>query len=232
MPSYEDEGRGFVVYDLQVVQFQKTGGAMLLSRWYGTAAIVAPEDLVPLHHSPEARWTYRPAIYDRSMHGYWRRLGSQTEIAWRAGLKQIQEVIYGEIEEQVQYLLHPPMEEANKRADKLLAENLNAFQAVEKAAHNRFRVRGGITSDIYEVQVGDGFRRVDPFTGEVVRSYCLHPEYWIPDADVALATKLSLESPELEMQTIRNARATPLQRRIRASDEDRLAASIECELIV
>lgn len=236
MPSYEHEDGQLVVYDLLCAQATANGGMMLFSRWYGAAALLSPDDMVPLHHHPGARWEWRPVVYNRSLHGYWQGLGSQMELGWRFGLMEMQFAIHsveaGELDEDFNPDEHFSMAEADKRADALLRENLSPLQVTELATVGKFRVRGAATRNLYRIDPGDGFELLDPVTNEVVRSYCLHPEGWMPHADVALATKLALEDEELEVETLEGARGRDWERaKRRPFWEERTAVEFERELI-
>jgi hypothetical protein len=223
LPSYEHEDGGLVVYDILGAQASSNGNMMLFSRWYGTASVLAPDDLVPLHHEPTAIWEWRPLVYRRSMYGCWMGLGSQSELGWRYGMNQVMAAAYADGEF--------TMDRSDERAATLLHEQLSAYQLTELALSGRFRVVGGATGHTYEVELGDGFDRVDPTTGETLVDYCFHPEGWIPNADVALATKLALEDEELEADTLANARATIRRPTQHATPEQRRAREIELELI-
>lgn len=226
MPSYEHEDGGLLVFDLLLAQAGFNGGVKLFSRWYGSACVISPDDMVPLHHSPEALWEWRPLVYRRSMYGCWEELGSQAELAWRFGLMEVMHAVHAGAE--------VTMFEADEKAEKLLAECLSGFQQLELAATDKFRVRGGSTGRMYKIELGDGFDRVDPVTDRIVASYCLHPEYWMPTADVALATKLQLEDPELEEETVAGARAgysLEVDWSVLAQRDDRVAAKLEEALI-
>jgi len=124
------------------------------------------------------------------------------------------------------------MRPADERADALLREHLAPQQLIEwLATDSGFLVRGGETGDTYRVRVGDGFERLDPVTLERQESYCLHPEEWIPHADVALATKLGLESPETEHDILDGAAGNDWKVLRRPFEEELVAAKIERELI-
>jgi len=232
MPSYEDEDGGFVVYDLMVCQGESNGSLMALSRFYGVVCLIAPEDLTALHHSPQADWVYRPLLYRRNMYGSWDRLGSQMELGWRYGLGKMQLAMAAiddgeEFDPQKDFSM--PL--ADERADKLLGENLTPLQSLELSKSDSFRVRGGKTKSIYVIELGNGFKIVNGMTGDTGVSYCLHPDYWMPMADVALATKLQLEDPEMEEETTENARATVYYDDTAPTREQAWAYKLEKELI-
>lgn len=219
MAAYEHEDGKMIVMELCVAQITVSGGIMLFPRWYGVAAIVAPEGMVPLHHSPEAWWTWRPVLYNRSMYGGWRQLGSQTELAWRFGLMEVQHAIHADGEF--------TMQDADAKADRLLLECLSAQQRIEMLADGNFRVRGASTGHTYLVTPNDGFNRIDPLTGETIVSYCLHTEHWLPDSDQALAVKYGLESIALEAEVLEGARAYERPAPPPATAWERHAAELE-----
>lgn len=229
MASYEaDDGR--VVYDLQRVRLQ-LGDMATISRWYDSVCVITQEGFVPLHHSPEAEWCWRPCIYRRSIHGFWLRMGSQWELEHREraartdaafGLLDLPGVppegatdyeFLGALDAAMVWaaavmarLEATDMQKADEKAEELLGEHLNPLQWLEWKAGNNFHVRGAATGNTYEVRVGDGFLLVDPVTHETMASYCLHPEHWIPDADVALSIKLGLEDPTMEPELLEAAK--------------------------
>lgn len=86
-----------------------------------------------------------------------------------------------------------PFMEANERARAILREHLCPQQQLELEATNAFHVRGTL-NPLYRIELGNGAQIVSPRTRQPFASLCLHPERWIPHADVALATKLAIES--------------------------------------
>lgn len=99
-----------------------------------------------------------------------------------------------------------PALEANDRADLILREHLAPQQLLDLDASGGFYSRGTIHR-LYRVELGNGAQIVDPETRRPVASMCLHPERWMPHADVALATKLAIESgPEREKEMLAGAR--------------------------
>lgn len=248
MPSFEHEENGFVVMDLLLAAGTSNGSMMLVSPWYGTATILAPDGMVPLHHNPAALWEWRPLLYPRKYWG-WSGMGSQHELAWRYGLADMQRAIADveefaeqemalrekEISPRVRYAMVTQsleMPVADDRAEALLEEHLNPQQRLEWRSHwNGFLVRGGETRKTYRVSVGDGFTEVDPVTLQILHSYCLHPEEWIPHPDVALATKLALENPETEEEMVEGARGNSREATRIVFAEERVAAALERELI-
>lgn len=262
MPSFvQDEEFGkLAVFDLLVAQRADRGGLMLWPRWYGSMTLRACDGLVPLHDSPEAKWEYRPMVYNRAMFS-WQALGSQRELAWRYGLhlvmlRQAQDVAaalgmdmeggraddrvvegwgYGgsfELEARTEDRIeqrYAEWMEADEKAEATLIEHLNPVQRIEFGTTNSFRCRGAATGNLYRLDVGNGFEILSKSTGEPIASYCWHPDEWIPECDVALATKLALEDEELEVETLENARVTFLDRE-EVSPLDRHAAKLELEL--
>lgn len=225
LPSFETDHGKLLVYDFLTVERAQSGGLtlMLIPKWYPMASLLAPDGLVPLHHSPEAFWIWRPQIYRLKLLDEggtcWQRQGSQTELAWRHGL--FEAIVYQ----------RTVMHEADERAHHLLCDHLTSFQRLELAATGKFRVRGAATKNMYSIEVGDGFSIIDNVTCERVVSYCLHPEAWIPHEDVALATKLALEDEDLEVECLENARPVVLRQTERPSKRQQVAAKLEKELI-
>lgn len=213
-----------------------TGRLALIGEYQGEPAIYELD--VP--RETTHRW--RPMVYQRGLEG-WCALGSQGELAWRDGLKKatllrwlednahrperLEQIAerFGTVED-IESMLT-----ANDRAEALLRECLSPQQRIELTAAERFRVRGGETGRIYGVELGNGFTGLTADTCEPTASYCLHPEYWMPDADVALATKLALEDRELELETVAGAKET--RRRILGQPDRaaRRACEMEKELI-
>lgn len=123
----------------------------------------------------------------------------------------------------------PPLEmvEAREKADRLLLAMLAPQQRIDYLAHQGFYVRGRINR-LYEVRVGNGFAIVDPTTHEQTVSFCLHPDEWIPHADVALATKLGIEAgTESEAELLSAANPTVLPQASPATAEERVAWRLE-----
>jgi hypothetical protein len=237
LPSAEDDD-GFVVYE-QMIVFNKGGFAQVhcFPRSYIGTCMAFGGGLVPLHHQPSQRWAYRPCIYRWHAERTWQRQGSQQELDWRYAQHKAFEALQGGVQALWRYLEADPLGQANRRADELLESMLGSTQITELFMRGgTFRVIGGATGHHYRIELGNGFARVDPATNEPITSYCLHPEDWMPHADVALAHKLNLECPELEEETIKRANARDLPR---YEDEDsptelrrlRYAADMERELI-
>lgn len=231
MPSFEHEDGGFVVFDLLVCALAVNGQMMAITCAYGALSIVYPEGLTPAVRAGRAE--YRPMIYRRHALHWWQRLGSQMELAWRYGLGQMQIAMHSveegeEFDPEVDFT----MAKADERADALLTDHLTPLQRLEHAATSEFRVRGGKTDNLYKIEDANGFAQIDEVTGDTLVSYCLHPDYWMPNADVALATKFQLEDPEMEIETVENARDTPYRRETIPTWEEVAASKIEKELMV
>jgi hypothetical protein len=240
MPSFERDD-GLLVLDLLLYSEGDDERPMLVSRWYDSACVIAPGGLVPLYHDPRACWEWRPQLYEGDHYGGWQRLGSQGELLWRRLRSDVKHAVatlrdHGLSEHLREKLIGERLlstQTASERAEKLLRENLTDCQQFEYVVTGRFHARGGRTRNLYAVRPGNGFELIDPVTHGEIAGYCLHPESWLPDADVALATKLALEDDELELDCLENARmgshsiGTPYQ-----SDwQERAAAERERELI-
>lgn len=241
LPSYESEDGKFLVFDLLAL---KAGAIdeppMMFPRRYIASCLVAPDGLVPLSLSGAHVW--RPQIYRFNVFDdEWQRLSSQNELTWRQGLS---EVSIGLLEAVVQRLTKDEARDhamaasevgqsAWDRAERLLRENLSPFQEFEYVVGHEFRVRGGSTGNLYLIRPSNGFALIDPVTCSEIASYCLHPECWLPDPDIALATKLALEDEDLEIDCLENARmgASAVGTPYRPDDFQRAAAERERELI-
>lgn len=211
LPSYESENGIILVFDLMVIlekeasftMYGTFAGAtldrfMLMPRSYGAAAVrdilAGGEGLCCLHDSPDALWTWRPILYRLGISGL-ERLGSQGELVWRHAL--VDAVL--ERGEAIEAGVEPPyrfretrMGEAIDRARALLLEHLDWMQALDLKALGHFFAAGEVNK-LYKIRPGDGFAIVDPVTREELLSLCLHPETWLPDGDVALATLLLIQ---------------------------------------
>lgn len=244
MPSYEHDD-GYVVFDFLVCTTDAKQWT-LYSRWYDTACLLAPDGLVPLHHQPSQWWAWRPCFYTLSMHSCWQQLGSQIELGWRKGLGEVIRLriecqsaresrdrleILEALKRHTEWLLEPPMDAANDRAEELLKEMLTPLQRLELAGAGEFRIRGGLTGQLYVIEIGNGFKSVNSVTNETQVGYCYHPEEWMPHEDVALATKFALEDPELEEQTLECAKQVIVLRERPATWRDRRANDYEKVLI-
>jgi hypothetical protein len=205
-PSCYHDTNGVVVMEFLIATMLGFGNIAMIPRSYGIYSALYTEGLIQLWPGETALREWRPYVYHLEWDGSWTALGSQTELAWRFGLGGMLGFNNGEldIDAIVQAL---SMQGADEKAEKLLRENLTPQQSIELTALKYFRVRGGATGNLYSVVLGDGFNLLDPTTSEDIRSYCFHPEYWIPHADTALATKFLLEDPELEIETLEEARS-------------------------
>lgn len=260
MPAYESETGALLVMENLVAFFGThgdSGAPVLLPVSYGITAARAPTGLAALHDDQDAVWSWRPILYTLKLTTT-ERLGSQNELGYRQGLS---EACYSNacLDEKMANLLlecaqkktpfeeyrrmgeglieewrssHPlPYTEANARAEALLVENLNPQQRLELARDDGFHVRGTINK-LYWVAVGNGASIVDPRTHEQLVSLCLHTDDWIPDADVALATKLLIESgKDGEKEMLGGARPRVLRRELEVRDVDVRAWEIEQHLL-
>lgn len=231
IPSAETDS-GFQVYENVYVMMGSgigwTSEVRIFPWSYDTTCTLTEGGLVPLHHGVEALWQYRPLIY--RMHLWddvfpvylsWERQGSQRELQWRHALHEV-------IRSATRFPDDPSMHFADKelsfliekmamrRAEQLLESMLAAPQLYEWRLGGRIRCIGGATGKTYSIEEGNGFAEVDQFTNNKIVSYCLHPEDWMPDADVALATKLHLEDPEAELEFVAGANGT-----VRGKSKDR-----------
>lgn len=228
MPSYEldtaPDKPSFLVFDLLVGLLNRRGGLMLLPRDYTEVAVACPDELVALHGCDNARYDWRPWLYSRTEHSEWCGLGSQHELGYRKALGILDAAKESREEENercstkgdngevsgprsmkaLMGLLD--MDRARVKAEKILKENLSVTQRLDYSRCGNFRVRGGMTGDVYAVREGNGFAKIDPVMGTILASYCLHPDYWMPHADVMLAHKLSLEDPEGELDCLEQAK--------------------------
>lgn len=121
--------------------------------------------------------------------------------------------------------------DANERAERILIEHLCPQQRLDLAAHRKFYVQGRLNK-LYEVEISNGFAIVHPETREIIVKHCCHPEYWMPHADVALATKLAIEAGEdSEAELLQAGRSTLRQHRFRSTREERRAWEMEKHLL-
>lgn len=121
--------------------------------------------------------------------------------------------------------------EPQKRALKLLRSWLTPEQRAELRSHRQITVIG----------TAGGRYRIYPQTGTTVRverhgsrwfgkaSFCLHPDHWIPPADIALAHLLNLRTDEPGFLARANEHRTHLWdgaylRRLNAARRERRAA--------
>lgn len=194
------------------------------------SVLAGDHELSSLHDDPDALWVWRPLLYRLTNAGL-QRFGSQQELSWRWGLveaierkEDLQaltvELVQGARDSitaidkipddytemaKARYaeLSARPWRhfEANTRARAILLEHLAPLQRLELEGHGHFHVRGQV-NQLYRVEPGNGAAIVNPLTHQTIVSLCLHPERWLPDDDVALATKMLIDSGrdgELEM---------------------------------
>jgi hypothetical protein len=228
-PTSESDD-GFQVYENLIVMMRPGSDQQVRAfpRFYSDMAILSAGGVVPQHHEPTQEWKYRPCIYRwATRSATWQRQGSQTELTWRHGMHQTLSLT-GVVEEEgqeaalAQFMLDRVEHEmANRKADELLESMLAPTQLLELRVGERFRVIGGATGSYYRISLGDGFAKVEPASDDTQVNYCLHPEEWMPDSDVALACKLNLEAPDLEEQFVAAANARDITPRIPATPEIR-----------
>lgn len=257
MPAYESESGTLLVMECLVAFFGShgdSGAPLLLPRSYGMVSGRAPTGLAALHDEPDAVWSWRPLLYCLKI-STTERLGSQNELGYRRGLNDAfysnmaldqemlelgaaclqEKVPHEEYLRQAHELIEErellPFTRANLRARELLLEYLAPQQRLEYVRDDGFHVRGTI-NPLYWVAVGNGASIVDPRTHEQAVSLCLHTDDWIPDADVALATKLLIESgPAGEKEMLEGARPRVVRRQLAVRDVDVRAWEIERHLL-
>jgi hypothetical protein len=262
MPSYESEDGSFQVYDfLATIPDLRTRGMIAASRWYGTACLLAPDGMVPLHHEETQEWKWRPCLYTQHWTGAgWQQMGSQQELAWRYGLMKMMALKATAAEKIIEFAeedgdAHGILESA-ETLEEALDEVMRAFaksegfdmERADKRADELLRdhlnpfqrveleIRGlfrirSASGLMFEIGVGDGFRQVCPVTGRVLVSFCLHPEEWMPAGDVALAIKLQLEDPEREEALLEGARGSLINERAPLRESAVRAWEMERDLI-
>lgn len=99
--------------------------------------------------------------------------------------------------------------EAKKRAEKLLTEHLSPPQREQLAQKGHFELdvisRSGERRR-YQIRRGyaGNVKQVDPSSGRVLKTLCIHPRDRVPDADAMLAQKLLLEANETEFLRVAN----------------------------
>lgn len=198
-------------------------------------SVAGDHELCALHDDPDAMWEWRPLVYELTKDGM-TRFGSQMELTWRWGLAEAieeRESLEDELRELAVAAVREkrPFDEyradgdaaiaawerererrgmrwreAEKKADRLLLEHLAPAQRLDLKAYGWFYARGTINK-LYRIQPGNGCAIANPRTREVGVSLCLHPERWMPDGDVALATLLLIQSgPEGEEEMLAGAR--------------------------
>lgn len=221
-------------------------------------ALIDEHEFLALYDAEDAVWQWRPVLYQlRESEGV-TRLGSQHELDWRQGLVEFEmrnldieaawpdivvrchregktaEQAVDEVQEYSRKVMARPLEwsEANERAKAILRENLNPQQTIDLDAWGCFYVRG-VANRLYCVRVGNGVAIVDPLTLREVVSVCVHPETWMPHEDVALASKLLIDSGvDGERELLEGGKATPTGARRRpATAEQRYAWDVGRNLL-
>lgn len=192
----------------------------MIPRSYWRVSADCRDGLARLHDSPCAQ-EWRPALYYLNAKGVWTASGSQQELQWRLLVNQVETDDHS-----------VSMEESINRARALLKSMLTPLQQIQLVACNAFSVRGALTGNLYWIDLGDGFYILDKKTYQLTVSYCYHPEYWMPDEDVALATKLVLEDPELEPAVLETAKMSIVRGPLKQVTKEMLyARDIERELV-
>lgn len=198
---------------------------VVMPRSWGEFASLAPTGLGRLNRGGERTW--RPLLYEFHPSGEMRRYGSQNELQWRWGIAIAGTARAAADPEMLDILFTQPI----VRADELLREHLSVQQLLDLDAWGCFYVRGEINR-LYRVRPGNGFSIVDPVTRDELVSYCFHPDEYMPDADVALATKLLIEQGrDGEEQALSCGRAYPNSAERREPTDDEVAAR-EIELTI
>lgn len=156
-------------------------------------------------------------------------------LAWMRTAKRTREETAAEFLPRLEALRDTPYPElgyatANRRARALLLEHLTPQQRIDYHAWKCFYVRGEL-NPLYRVEPGNGYQIVDPISRETTVSICLHPDDWIPDDDVALATKLAIDAGiDSEAGLLEAGKTTLRQKTHRTTDEERYAADVEAHL--
>lgn len=233
---------------------------MFIPRLYGEvafrSAVVGDHELVALHDDPDAVWSWRPLVYRLAPFGM-TRLGSQQELQWRWGLAEVERhklelqgdladlgakcaeegKSFEEYRELGEALIAESMggqleqTRADARAAAILREHLNAQQRIDLEAAGHFFVRGQINR-LYRIEPGNGAAIVHPETRRELVSICLHPERWMPHDDVALATKLLIESgADGEREMLEGGRSRYRGGRTRSTRPERRAWELERDLL-
>lgn len=213
MPAYDSEHAVIAIMETLIATFQtgvigegEQGGGLAWSRYYlmprsyGLAWVISRgvEALCALHHSPDAVWSWRPRVYWLSVPDEIDGKGSQQELDYRHMIVSGLTDLAARMERRAGGLVEVELPAwsshmgANERAESLLLSHLNVQQRLEYSVTQSFHVPGEVNK-LYLIEAGNGFSIVSPWTGEKWVSYCFHPEYWIPDADIALATKLLID---------------------------------------
>lgn len=187
LASYEDVNQRVLILDAVVAVASVLTGWVIATQRYQSLCEEFSEGFVAV----ASRRQWRPILHQSLSSRTWVSLGSQHELLWRretAGLE---------------------WREQTERAKKTLLANLTEHQRLEVILTNKFTVIGGKTGNTYRVEVGNGFESVIRSTHEVLLSYCLHPEYWMPHEAVALSTKFLLEDPATEEGVLNRAGIFP-----------------------
>lgn len=253
---------GSVTFDM-VGPIARPSDTMLIPRHYRGAALrdilAGGEGLCALHDAPDAMWSWRPILY-RMRQGWASRLGSQEELSWRQGLVEATVKVMEDRDELANLAAQCHAEgldldesmrrgidlireqkarpsglaifAANEKAGRLLLEHLAPLQRVDLELTGTFLVRGTVNA-LYRVRLGNGCEVLSPETHRPFLSMCIHPETWLPDADVALATKLLIESgPDGENELLAGARVTDMGPPRRGSTAwERKARDLERDLL-
>lgn len=258
MPAYESESGTLFVMECLVVHSQAADKPpIVLPASYGMVALRAPSGLAALHDAVDAVWSWRPMLYTLFIE-WTGKHGSQQELEWRIGLHEARldrselndslmewlltcakaKTPHAEYEAEAERIIDAwmgrpemPFIQANQKAERILAEHLSPLQRIDLAADGHFYVRGTINK-LYAIEPGNGAMIVDPLTHEPLVSLCLHTDDWIPHADVALATKLAIESGrEGEEEMLAGANPRVLRPTRRATSLHRRAWAMERELL-
>lgn len=220
------------------------------------SALVGDHELVCLHDDPDAMWVWRPLLHRLTERGL-TRLGSQQELGWRWGLAEAKQHALDHESDMMELLLscsrggwdteetislmrwaideyRPQTMDfalANDKARAVLLEHLCGQQRLDLLAWGHFYVRGTINR-LYKVEPGNGCSAVHPDTRQQLVSFCIHPERWMPDDDVALALKMMIESGRPgEQEMIEGARPRLVSGRTRGSRSERYAGAAERDLL-
>lgn len=215
-----------LVFDFIVCKVGPDAQIRFFPHSYFVIAQAVPDGLVPLYiirdehgqyQAGEQKW--RPQIYRVTWDGGFETAGSQHELEWRYGLFEMSRMLreHRELRERDPngWLRDEgvsddwPITAAYVRAEATLRENLTTYQQVDLAVTGgtQFRCVGGLTGNLYSIELGNGFKLLHRKSGQPMVSYCYHPEEWLPYPDVALATKLLLEDPEREEEVLKAGRS-------------------------
>lgn len=226
--AYEsDHGKIHVVEAMWACFDLPTLNYILLPSSWGNFMARSPSGLGRIGSGSLRVW--RPLMYEWQHNGDLRRLGSQTELAWRFGTMLAGIALIAGDEGEKHFREY--WEGAQKRAEMLLREHLTPQQLLDLEVRGHFFVRGEINK-LYAIDPGNGFAICDHLTQEPTVSCCLHPEQWLPHDDVALATKLLLESGKSgEEEALSACRSYPVKGKQREATEDEfVAAALEIDM--